>query len=419
MNDHLYPSPQLTELLSRLGVRSSSQSAPADALCIVASICNLTQIEHVHGATVAATLRQIVHERARQICASEPGIVSMSGEHILFVFDIQSWPELWDGLRAPRVTVLLERILSSLGERPIETPDGPILAVISAAVAPWTEEPFDIAAVGSKAMAHQPGSLEWRDGYVADMNVAAALFNALDEDRLGFEWEPVRDAGSTGLTRYYEALLCEADGGVVTRVGSLVPALERVGLVRRLDQWVVESVIDTLRLNRNVCLGCNVSAQSARLDAWWAFIATALSEEPDIASRLIIEITETAPFHDIAAARDFVESLQSLGCRVALDDVGAGHSSLRALIDLGVDIAKIDHAYVRQTSEDAVAAERLRQLIGLAKTCAADVVVEGIESDEDAEISRKSGATWLQGYLFSRAGTASVKPSVGRIRDQR
>jgi EAL domain-containing protein (putative c-di-GMP-specific phosphodiesterase class I) len=116
---------------------------------------------------------------------------------------------------------------------------------------------------------------------------------------------------------------------------------------------------------------------------------------------LVIEITETARFEDMSAAREFVRSLQSLGCRVALDDVGAGHSTLRALVDLGVDIAKIDRAYVRKTGDDAVATERLGKLIGLARTCAKEVIVEGIESDSDAELARRSGASGLQGYLFS------------------
>jgi EAL domain-containing protein (putative c-di-GMP-specific phosphodiesterase class I) len=233
------------------------------------------------------------------------------------------------------------------------------------------------------------------------MNAALAIFTALDDEQLRFEWEPVRDAGRTGHTQYYEGLLCKSVGDVVEHAGSLVPALERVGLVRRLDQWVVETVIDTLRANREVSLGCNISAQSARLDAWWVFIVAVLSEERDIASRLVIEITETARFEDMSAAREFVRSLQSLGCRVALDDVGAGHSTLRVLVDLGVDIAKVDRAYVRKTGDDAVATERLGRLIGLARTCAKEVIVEGIESDSDAELARRSGASGLQGYLFS------------------
>jgi EAL domain-containing protein (putative c-di-GMP-specific phosphodiesterase class I) len=414
MSERLYSSPQLTSLFSRLGVVSPAH-ATSNALCIVASIANLTQIESAHGSELASTMRHVVRERARQVCAADPGVVTMSGEHILFIFDAPSPSE--GELYAPRATVLLDRILSTLGDRPIEAANGVAFPVISAIVAPWTDGPFDIVAVGACAATHAQGGHAWRDRYLSDTKVAEMLFNALDEDRLGFEWEPICDANSPGSIQYYEALLCEMDGGVVTRVGCMVPACERLGLVRRLDQWVVESVVDTLRLNRNIRLGCNVSAQSATVDAWWAFIVAALSEEPDIASRLIIEISETVPLSDMDRARDFVELLQSLGCRIALDDVGGDYCSLKALANLGVDIAKIDAAYVRHARKDAAGAERLRQLVGLAKTCAASVVVEGVESDDDAEISRSSGATLLQGYLFSKTTTYDMKPSSRRCLD--
>lgn len=411
MNNPLHPSPHLAELLSRLGAQSSSRSVPAGTFCIVASICNLPQLEHVHGAGVASRVRHAVLERARQICGFEPGIVSMSGEHMLFVFDTQPW-EPPNAPATPRAAVLLERILSRLGGQPVEASGKSLFAVISAVVVPWTNEPFDIAAVAAKAMPAQIGSSAWREGYLADMKTALAMFDALDEEQLGFEWEPVCDVGGPTSIQYYEALLCRFGDGGVERMGHLVPALERVGLVRRLDQWVVETVIDTLRLNPDVCLGCNVSAQSARLDAWWVFILAALSDEPYIASRLVIEITETAPFDDLMAARDFVRSIQSLGCRVALDDVGAGYSTLKTLVELGVDIAKIDRAYVRQAGDDAAATARLGELIALAGTCAKEVVVEGIEHDEDAELSRRSGASGLQGYLFSGAVLPDIRPSV-------
>jgi EAL domain-containing protein (putative c-di-GMP-specific phosphodiesterase class I) len=416
MSDRLYSSPQLTSLLSRLGVVPPAELSHSDGFCIVGSITNLAQVENAYGLALATMMRRVVHGRARQVCESDAGILAMSGEHILFVFDSPSESHLWGDMYASRSIILLERILSTLGDRPVEAAEGVVFPVISATVAPWTDGPFDITAVGASAITEGRGGQEWRERYIADMRVAEKLFNAMDEDQLGFEWEPVHDANRETPARYFEALLCKIEGGVVTRAGAMIPALERLGLVRRLDQWVVESVIETLRVNRNICLGCNVSAQSATLDAWWAFTAATLNEEPDIASRLIIEITETAPLTAPREAHAFVKSLQSLGCRVALDDIGTGHSSINALVDLGVDIAKIDAVYLRQAGQGARGAERLRQLVGLAKTCAPSVVIEGVESDADAAISRSSGADWLQGYLFSKAATFAVKPSAGSRR---
>ncbi len=341
----------------------------------------------------------------------------MSGEHILFIFDPSSGSHPLDETYAPRASILLECIFCTLGDRPIETNDRAVFPVIAATVAPWTDAPFDIAAVGASAISEGRSGREWRERYVADMNIAERLFNAMDEGRLGFEWEPVHDADPKAPVHYSEALLCQTDGGVVTRVGAMVLALERLGLVRRLDQWVVGSVIDTLRLNPTISLGCNVSAQSATLDTWWSFIVITLNEEWEIASRLVVEITETTPLTVTPGVRAFVKALQSLGCRVALDDVGAGHSNLSALVELGVDIAKIDAVYLRQAKQDSRGAERLRQLVGLAKACTSSVVIEGVESVDDAEVARSSGADWLQGYLFSKAAPSNLRNPAAERRD--
>lgn len=402
------PSFHLASLLSRLGVGPSADSDHPAATCIVASITNLRQIEQAHGAALALTVRHIVFERARHVCEATVGVATMSGDHILFVFDLVPRGRPWDRPDATCVTLLLQQILSALGDRSIDTDDVVVFPVIAARAAPFIDGPFDITAVAATAMSHGHDGCESRARFVSDMKAAQSLFNALDECRLSFQWAPICVAQGANQIEYYEALLCEMRDGVTKRVEKEIPALERLGLVRRLNQRVAESVIDELRLNPNICLGCKVSAQSATLDAWWAFIVLTLGEEPEIASRLIIEITENAQLTEAETAREFVRALQSLGCRVALADVGGGYSSFKGLVDLGVDIAKIHVDYLRHVHTDAKAAERLRHLVGLAKTCASSIVVEGVESDADAQISRLSGATHLQGSLYLRPGARDI-----------
>ena len=72
-----------------------------------------------------------------------------------------------------------------------------------------------------------------------------------------------------------------------------------------------------------------------------------LRNHPGVAERLIVEITEMAAIHDIDDARGFVTRVKDLGCRIAIDDFGAGYTSFRNLRKLGVDIVKIDGASCR------------------------------------------------------------------------
>jgi EAL domain-containing protein (putative c-di-GMP-specific phosphodiesterase class I) len=418
MNHALCASRESASLLLRLGVGlgvdTMAKTPLPEALCIVASIANLRRIEHAYGAPTALAVRRALQDRARRVCESSGGVATMSGDHILFVFDAPPRRLKSDDATALHVTLLMDDILSALADRPVQIAGAALFLAVSTSVAPFTDEPFDIESFGENETLAAPGGRAWRERFVADMAIARDLLNALFAEQLGLEWEPVRNADGDGTVHYYEALLCNVTSAQPKRVGRDISVLERLGLVRRLDQWVVESTIEALRLNPHVCLGCNVSAHSVKLDIWWALIVETLTAEPDIASRLVIEITESAPLPEIERVREFVRSLQALGCRIALDDVGAGHSTLKALVELGVDVVKIDAVYVGQARRDAAGASRLLQLVTLARNCAPHVVLEGVETEEDAALARASGATGLQGYLYPKTQFRNLVSPVER-----
>jgi EAL domain-containing protein (putative c-di-GMP-specific phosphodiesterase class I) len=247
------------------------------------------------------------------------------------------------------------------------------------------------------------------------MTVAADLFEAKAQNRLQLAWQPVRHAVETGDILYYECLLriIDANGDLQTP-DRFLPSLERLGLMRALDRHVVLSVIDELRADSTIRLGANVSAQSAVDDVWWNGIFETLRTNRKLASRLVVEITETAAFPSIPQAVHFIASLRALGCVVALDDFGMGHSSIRQLITLQPNMVKIDAFFVRHARRSRDGRKCLEHLIGLASTIAGDVVIEGIESDEQSTLAKVSGGLWQQGY--HHGCPAVTRPSkFGRI----
>ena len=92
-----------------------------------------------------------------------------------------------------------------------------------------------------------------------------------------------------------------------------------------------------------------------------------LRAHPGVAERLIVEITETAAIHDIDETRGFVARVKDLGCRIAIDDFGAGYTSFRNLRKLGVDIVKIDGAFVQNLTRSEDDRAFVRTLIDLAR----------------------------------------------------
>ena len=110
-----------------------------------------------------------------------------------------------------------------------------------------------------------------------------------------------------------------------------------------------------------------MSAASTTDPDWWAGLGSLLRSHAGVAERLTVEITESAAIHDIDETRGFVARVKDLGCRIAIDDFGAGYTSFRNLRKLGVDIVKIDGAFVHDMMRSEDDRAFVRTLIDLAK----------------------------------------------------
>lgn len=236
--------------------------------------------------------------------------------------------------------------------------------------------------------------------YRMDMCAAALAYEALDAGNMHFAEQPIVGTGDRAPTLYYECLarLNDSDGAVILP-GAYIGALERLGLMRAFDRHVVREVVRQLHDRPDVVLGCNISALSAADDIWWTSALAELRRHPDVAQRLVIEITETAALPCRADAIAFIAAIRETGARVAIDDFGAGHSSAEFAREAKVDIVKIDGSYVRNRRSDK-GQHMLAELVSLVGELAPAVVVEGIESAADLQAALATGAHYFQGYHF-------------------
>jgi len=258
----------------------------------------------------------------------------------------------------------------------------------------------------------------WAERYRADMSLASKVLTSVapvDLSRdpthaLVLYWQPIRDARAPSSVLYHEALLRLVDEDcTAASPSSVFPALERLGFVRIIDQYVVSQVIDELEASPDAVIGVNISARSVLGDDWWDEIRGRLKFAPGLAHRLVVEITETAGMPDISGAVRFASGLRRLGCRIALDDFGTGFASVRQLLALSPDIVKIDRFFLRRSLNGDRQRATLKHLIALACSLDAAVVVEGVETVEQARLVCDAGAGWQQGYHWGR-------PAVSRIR---
>jgi EAL domain-containing protein (putative c-di-GMP-specific phosphodiesterase class I) len=242
----------------------------------------------------------------------------------------------------------------------------------------------------------RPPNRQWRH-----LAIEEKLHAALAQERLLFAFQPVVGAAS-GETDYFECLLRMRDDDGLVPCGEFIAAAEETGLIGLVDRYVLNCALREVATHPSVRLGFNVSARTAGDRPWLRSLIAQLRGRPEDASRLVVEITETAVLDDIAELAHFVDALRCAGCRVALDDFGAGHTSLRHLQALDVDIIKIDGSFVHSLPARRENRIILRHLLELTRGFGFHTVAECVETAEEAALLREAGVGYLQGYYLGR-----------------
>ena len=235
-----------------------------------------------------------------------------------------------------------------------------------------------------------------------EMGMANFLGQAVQEGRIKLAYQPVIDS-KTGQVVHYEALLrLFSEDGKISSAGTLIPIAERMGFIPMIDKLVLQKIVAELRHDKDVVLALNVSSLTTQDHSYYAELAKAVEETPDIGPRLIVELTETAVHSDLRHLSRFCAEVQALGCLVALDDFGAGYTSFRQLKMLSVDMVKIDGAFIRDLTDNADSRFFVKTLLDFTRGFGLQSVAEFVENGEIAKMLMELGVDMLQGYYFAK-----------------
>jgi len=248
------------------------------------------------------------------------------------------------------------------------------------------------------------------------MGLASYLYNAYQERRLRLAWQPVVES-KTGKVVHYEALLRLVGlNGKVTSAGALIPVAEKMGLIESIDSLVLDMVARELRASPDVSLAFNVSNLTTENPLWMERAQALINETPEIASRMIVEITETAMHHDLRRAAYFVAAVQSLGAQVALDDFGSGYTSFRQIKSLSVDMVKIDGIFIKDIASNADSRFFVETMLKFTRAFGLPSVAEFVENGEAAKILMEYGVDYMQGFYFGKPETTRRWLKTGEYR---
>lgn len=334
---------------------------------------------------------------------------------------------LLDGLAEPEeAAIIAERVLTSFGA-PFEVGGQELHAPTSIGIAVFPNDcdnvedllkSADLALYEAKE-GGRAGFRFYAEGMLASsqeqLKLRERLARAVEHDELCVHYQPLVELESGRITAM-EALVRwqHPELGLVPPM-KFIPAAEKSGQIVAVGRWVLETACKKLSEWRRayapeLVLAVNVSGREVQAADFVDFVLGTLEKWKLEPSCLELELTESAAMTDVDQSAEVFRRLAARGVRIAIDDFGAGYSSLMRLKQMPISVLKIDRFFVRDLVSNPRDAAIVRTVVAMAHSLGLTVVVEGIETEE--QLAALKNMTWddpvratcdrVQGYLLSR-----------------
>ncbi|MBU45299.1 MAG: hypothetical protein CMN76_18955 [Spirochaetaceae bacterium] len=244
----------------------------------------------------------------------------------------------------------------------------------------------------------------------AEMEWVNQVQESLEAGNFELYCQPIADLQG-GQGHQCEILVRMKSGNNLVAPGMFVPAVERFGLMSRLDRHIVGRFFEIIRdfqkdgsgkLDPFNYFTINLSGATVGDENFRDFLVDAIKDSGVDPNKLCFEITETAAVANMASAMKFIAAVKALGAHFALDDFGSGLSSFAYLKTLPVDILKIDGIFVRDICEDPVDLAMIKSIRELGQALNIKVIGEYVETRGVMEKLAEMGIEYGQGYYISR-----------------
>ncbi|MEN9505755.1 MAG: hypothetical protein RI958_1681 [Actinomycetota bacterium] len=314
---------------------------------------------------------------------------------------------------------IVARLLEAIGE-PIDIDGRSITMSVSAGIAMAQElsdadallREADTAMYQAKARGRGRAEFFEQSLYVQaqrKLRLTTEMRRALADDELVVHYQPLVRLDS-GLVVAVEALVRwqHPQRGLLAP-GEWLDVIEHTDLMPQLGSWVLrEAVRQASHLHAggsrdHIRVHVNVSATQLHQPGMLDTVSRALADASLDPTRLVLELTETQLINAHTELLPELQALRELGVTLSIDDFGTFYSSLTQLTTMPIDEVKIDRSFILTMHHDRRARAIVQAILGMADAIGLDVVAEGVENEETAEVLRQWGCTMGQGHLWSPA----------------
>lgn len=249
-------------------------------------------------------------------------------------------------------------------------------------------------------------SEELLQNIMEEREVLAEFEKAIEEEQFQMFLQP--QIANNGTIVGAEALVrwIHPEKGLINP-GIFIPALEKAGLIHKLDLYMWESAAKKLEEwkkqgRENLCISVNISTKDFfYTDICETFRSLAERYDFDI-KKLKLEITESALIENVGQIMKILDELHALGYDIEIDDFGSGYSSLGMLKDINADILKIDMIFLQETKNRGRSNTILKNVISMSKELGMPIIMEGVETKEQVDFLKSAGCDMFQGFYFAR-----------------
>ena len=403
------------EAFSRALQRAEARAtARADGLCVmVVDLDSFAAVNDALGHTAADQVLGVTARRLAELMPQRLAMCRLGGDEFVMA------------LACPLVQAqaLARRVLETIRQPVTEGTKRPLSLRASVGIATWPPHgPHDhLLRQAQLAMrsVKETGGNGWAvfDPQMAvDERAQAALVAALrfavSRRQLELYYQPKVDAQTLRITAA-EALLRwhHPENGLISP-DVFIPLAERHGLIGEIGNWVIGDACRQAGIWRQAGLrmrvAINLSAYQMRQDDLVDRLQQALAANQLQPSRFTVEITETLALENTRATQRTFERLRQAGLHVAIDDFGAGQTSLGSLKNLPASELKMDMSLVRDLATCEDTRKIADAVIRLSHALRKRVVAEGVETTTQRDLLLAMGCDELQGYLFARPMSAAA-----------